>query len=670
MTNPLLQEWTGPFDLPPFAQITDDHFGPALEQGLTEARALFDKIAENPEPPSFDNTIAELERPGLLNRVARVFFNYAAADANPAREALQRDVSPKFAALNAEMVMNAALFARIEALMETRNSLDPDQARVLELYHRQFVRSGARLTGKDRDRLKEVMERLASIGTQFTQNVLQEERAWALQLSKKDVTGLPDFLTDALAAAATARGEQGHTLTLSPSVIEPFLSHSPRRDLRETVHEAWKVRGQQGGETDNADLVAETLALRAERASLLGFESFADFKLDTEMAKTPDAVRDLLMSVWKPARNRFDADRDALTEYLRADGINDDLKSWDWLYYAEKRRQAEFDIDEAEVKPYLSLDAMREAAFGVAHRLFGLNFTPKDITLYHPDARAWEVTRDGAHMGLFIGDYFARPSKRSGAWCSNFRDQSNIDTEIRSVAVNVCNFAKGPEGGPHFLSFDDARTLFHEFGHALHHLLSNQRYPMISGTNVPRDFVELPSQLYEHWMEVPEILSEYARHAKTGDPMPPEMIARLSAAANADQGRETVSYISSALVDLDFHCQDAPKDPLAAEQEALTRIDMPEGFQPRHMAAHFKHVFSGDGYSAGYYSYMWSEVMDADAFSAFQEVGDPFDAELAEKLSRHIYSAGHSDDPARLYTAFRGAMPKVDALLKKRGLAA
>ncbi len=422
-----------------------------------------------------------------------------------------------------------------------------------------------------------------------------------------------------------------------------------------------------GGETDNREICAEILRLREERAQLLGYESFAAYKLETEMAKTPDRVRDLLMQVWEPAKAQAERDAEVLTEMMQADGINGELRPWDWRYYAEKRRQAEHDLDEAEVKPYLSLEAMIEAAFGTANRLFGLEFKELDVPLYHPDCRAWEVSRNGSHIAVFIGDYFARASKRSGAWCSAMRGQAKIPKTQGPVVLNTCNFAKGD---PALLSYDDARTLFHEFGHALHHLLSNVNYESISGTSVARDFVELPSQLYEHWLEVPEVLEKYARHYQTGEAMPPELLEKMLKAANFDQGFQTVEYVASAMVDLAFHEGGAPGDVMAKQLEILENMGMPEAITMRHATPQFAHVFAGDGYSSGYYSYMWSEVMDADAFASFEEEGGAFDEERAKALETHILSKGGSADPEDLYTAFRGRMPGVEALLKGRGLAA
>ena len=668
MTNPLLETWHTPFGVPPFDRIEDAHFAPAMEAALAQGRAAVAAIADNPAPPSFANTIEALElADALLDRVAGVFYNLSGADANPARDALQRDLAPMLSAYASEITNNAALFARIDALWTARDSLglNAEQMRVLYLTHRSFTRSGAALEGAARDRLTAVKSRLAVLGTAFTQNLLADERDWFMQLSEADLDGLPEFVISAAREAGREKGQPGPVVTLSRSLIVPFLQFSPRRDLREKAYRAWAARGMTGGATDNRDITAEVLALRAERAGLLGYPSFAAYKLETEMAGNPQAVRDLLMAVWAPARAQAEADAVKLTAMLHADGINGALEPWDWRYYSEKRRLAEHDLDEAELKPYFQLDAMIAAAFDCANRLFGLEFRPLDVALYHADARAWEVTRGGAHVAVFIGDYFARGSKRSGAWCSAIRSQMKLGGDVRPVVVNVCNFAKG---APALLSYDDARTLFHEFGHALHQMLSDVTYGSISGTSVARDFVELPSQLYEHWLSVPEVLERHARHAVTGAPMPPAVLARLLAAQTYDMGFQTVEYVASAMVDLEFHDGPAPADPMAAEAATLARIGMPRAIGMRHATPHFAHVFSGDGYSAGYYSYMWSEVMDADAFAAFEEAGGPFDADTAQRLERFILSAGGSAEADHLYTAFRGRMPGVAALLKGRGL--
>ncbi len=670
MSNPLLSNWDTPFEIAPFAEISDEDFAPALEQALADHAAQIEQIATNPEPPSFANVIEALETPcRALEQVLGVFFTVAGADSNPRREELQREFSPKLAAHFSAITANKALYARVKAVWEKRDALDltPEQQRVLMLTHRGFVRGGAALEGAADLRMQEIKARLATLGTQFTQNLLADERSWFLELSEDDLEGLPAFVVDAARAAGAEKGCDGPVVTLSRSLITPFLQFSPRRALREKAFRAWAARGANGGDTDNLAIAAEILALRQERARLLGYDSFAAYKLETEMAGTPEAVRKLLMDVWGPAKAQADADAEVLTQMMRADGINGDLQPWDWRYYASKRRQAEHDLNEAALKPYLQLDRMIEAAFACANRLFGLEFAPLDVPLYHPDCRAWEVTRNGAHVAVFIGDYFARGSKRSGAWCSAMRQQAKFPEKQTPVVINVCNFAKGD---PALLSWDDARTLFHEFGHALHQMLSDVTYESISGTSVARDFVELPSQLYEHWLEVPEVLQEFATHAETGAPMPQEMLDKVLGAANFDMGFQTVADVASALVDLAFHDGAAPADPMVKQAEVLAEIGMPDAITMRHATPHFAHVFAGDGYSSGYYSYMWSEVMDADAFAAFEEAGGAFDPERAKALEEHILSTGGSADPAELYTAFRGRLPGVEALLKGRGLAA
>ncbi|MDP2084516.1 MAG: M3 family metallopeptidase [Gemmobacter sp.] len=668
MANPLLSVWDTPFELPPFDAIADDDFAPAFDAGLAQARAAVATIVANPEPPTFANTIEALElAEETLDRVASVFFNLAGADSNPAREALQRDLAPKLAAWGSERALNPALFARVEAVWQARDGLGlaPEQARLLHLVRRGFVRAGAALGPAQADRMKELNERAAVLGTQFAQNLLADERDWFMDLAETDLDGLPDFLITAARDAGAERGRPGPIITLSRSLIVPFLQFSTRRDLRETAFRAWVARGENGGATDNRAIVAETLAIRHERAQLLGYPDFAAYKLETEMAREPQAVRDLLMRVWAPARARAEADAAVLEAMMHDDGINAALEPWDWRFYAERRRKAEHDLDEAALKPYLSLDAMIGAAFDCANRLFKLEFRPLDVPLYHPDARAWEVTRDGAHVAVFIGDYFARASKRSGAWMSAFRGQRRFGRAERPVIVNVCNFVKGD---PALLSWDDARTLFHEFGHALHGMLSDVTYGSLAGTNVARDFVELPSQLYEHWLSVPEVLNTHARHWQTGEPMPADLRDRLLAASTYGQGFATVEYVASALVDMAFHEGAPPADPMVRQAEVLAGLGMPRAIVMRHATPHFAHVFSGGGYAAGYYSYMWSEVMDADAFAAFEEAGGPFDRDTAARLERFILSSGGSAEADKLYLEFRGRMPGPEALMKGRGL--
>lgn len=675
--NSLLTSWNTPFEIPPFDAIKPADFAPAFETALVENRAEIEAIANQEAEPTIENTMDAMEKSGkALDRVASVFFNLSGADTSEDLQAVERDIAPVLAKHSTDVLFNADLFARFEALVANKAafSLSPEQDRVLERYHAMFVRAGARLTGEDRDRMAEINQRLAVITTQFSQNVLKDEADYELILdSEDDLDGLPDFVRAAAAQAAEERGHPGkYAITLSRSIIAPFLQFSKRRDLREIAFKAWSSRGENGGDTDNRALISEIVALRAEKAQLLGFNTFASYKLDDQMAKTPDAVRALLTEVWEPARAQAVVECGKLQDMVRAEGGNFDIEPWDWRYYSEKVRKDEHDLAEEEIKPYLQLDNIIAAAFDTANRLFGVTFEELDgLKLYHPDVRAFEVkNRDGDHVALFFGDYFARPSKRSGAWMSAFRSQEKLSETIHPIIVNVMNFAKSAPGQPTLLTFDDALTLFHEFGHALHGMLSDVTYPFVSGTSVARDFVELPSQLYEHWFSETEVLQKYALHHETGDPMPADLLERLLAAKNFNQGFQTVEYVASALVDLELHLLSGkePFDATEFEKKVLGDIGMPREIIMRHRTPHFAHVFSGDGYSSGYYSYMWSEVMDADAFDAFSEAGDIFDGATAKKLYEHIYSAGGSVDPAELYTAFRGRMPKIDALLRHRGL--
>ncbi len=674
--HPFRGVWDTPFGVPPFEDIAPEHFRPAFESGLAEQRSEIDAIAGDPAEPSFDNTIAALELSGrTLRRVSSVFFNLAGAHTNDAIQAVEREMAPLLAKHRNAIFMNEALFRRVERLYDRRENLglDAEQRRVLDRYRTIFTRAGAQLAPDGKKRLAEITERLATLGTQFSQNVLADEKDFALVLEgEDDLACLPDFLRASAAQAAGERGLPGkHVITLSRSSIEPFLQFSSRRDLRELAFRAWTSRGERGGATDNKTFVAEMVALRAERAKLLGFPTFAHYKLSDMMAKTPNAVRQLLDQVWQPARARAEHEAEALQALVREEGGNFELAAWDWRYYAEKLRQREHAFDEAQIKPYLQLDRMIEAAFHTASRLFGLRFKElHGLPVYHPDVRVFEVQdADGRHVGLFLGDYFGRPSKRSGAWMSSFRIQEKLAGEIRPIIVNVMNFSKGAVGAPTLLSFDDARTLFHEFGHALHGLLSDVTYPLIAGTNVATDFVELPSQLYEHWLSRPEILGRFAVHERTGEPIPEALLEKVLAARNFHQGFATVEYVASAMVDMEFHLLPSVDtlDVTAFEKAALEKIGMPKEIVMRHRTPHFTHVFSGDGYSAGYYSYLWSEVLDADAFKAFEETGDVFDPATAQRLKEFVYSAGYRREPAEAYNAFRGRAPEVEALLEKRG---
>ncbi|MBP0445929.1 M3 family metallopeptidase [Roseomonas sp. SSH11] len=669
-TNPLLSPWDTPFGIPPFDRIRPDHFLPAFEAAMAEHLAEIAAIGADPAAPSFANTIEALERSGrALNRVGSVFSNLSVSLGGEALEALDLEISPRLAQHGMRVSLDPAIFARVDALYRQRESLglEEDQMRVLERTHLGFIRSGAALDGAAKARMTAISERLALLHTQFGQNVVHDEKEWHLSLSASDLYGIPDFLRESMEGAATERGIPGFAVTLSRSLIEPFLTFSARRDLREAAYRAWVARGTHAGEHDNRPLIPEILALRAERARLLGYASFAEFRLADTMAGKPEAAEELLSQVWEPARRKAASERDRLLAVARKEGFEGPLQPWDWRFYAEKVRQADYDLDEAELKPYFLLANMQQAAFDTATRLFGLTFTAiPDAPVYHPDVRAYEVRDASGHVGVFLADPYARANKRSGAWMSSYRDQERLDAPISPIIVNNNNFARSE---PTLLSFDDAETLFHEFGHALHGLLSQVRYPSQSGTSVRRDFVELPSQIYEHWLALPETLRRYALHHETGEPVPDAVIARLLAARGFNQGFATVEYTAAALIDMELHRHAAPEtiDIERFEAAFLQRIGMPAEIGIRHRPAHFQHLFAGGGYAAGYYSYLWAEVLDADGFDAFTEAQNPFDPATAERL-RKVLSAGDTRDPMELYVSFRGRKPSIAPLLRSREL--
>jgi peptidyl-dipeptidase Dcp len=674
--NPLLRPWLTPFETPPFAEIAPDQFLQAFEQAFADHAAEIAAITHDPTQADFDNTITALERSGkLLSKVASVFYALVSAHSNPALLEADKEVSLRMARHWNPIMMNAVLFGRIAQLHENRANLGltGEQLRLLERTYTRFHRAGAGLDDAAKARMAEVNERLAHLGTTFSHHLLGDEQEWFMELTEADCEGLSDSFVAAAKAAADERGLAGKAIvTLSRSFVEPFLKTSPRRDLREKLYKAFIARGDNGNAHDNNATIVEILALREESARLLGYPTFAAYRLEDSMAKTPEAVRGLLERVWKPARERTLRDRDALQGLIVKEGGNFALAAWDWRYYAEKLRQVRANFDDAAIKPYLSLDHMIEAAFDCATRLFGISFVErKDIPVWHPDVRVWEV-RDhaGKHKALFYGDYFARPSKRSGAWMTSLRDQQKLDGEVAPLILNVCNFSKGADGEPSLLSPDDARTLFHELGHGLHGMLSDVVYPSLSGTSVFTDFVELPSQLYEHWQEQPQVLRQFARHYQTGEPLPDDLLRRFIAARKFNQGFATVEFVASALLDLEFHTQpaSASADVRAFEQRELEKIGMPAEISMRHRPQQFGHIFSGDHYASAYYSYMWSEVMDADAFGAFEEAGNIFDPVVAKRLLDDIYASGGSRDPEDAYVAFRGREPEPDALLRRRGL--
>jgi peptidyl-dipeptidase Dcp len=670
--NPFLEVWTTPFGLPPFGRILPEHFPPAFERAAIEESDEISLITTSRETPSFSNTVEAMERSGrLLKRVVKVFFNLNASCTNDALEAIARDWAPKLARHQMGIAHNAELFERIADLhaRRARLGLDLDQLRLIERRYIDFVRSGALLSTEQKRRLSAISERLATLHTLFAQNVLHDEGEWRLVLDEEQLDGLPDFLRTAAAHMGREHGLEGcYVITMARSVVEAFLTFSARRDLRQVVFEAWSRRGEHEGPNDNRPLIREIVMLRAEQARLLGYKNYAAFKLDDSMAKHADVVDELLRRVWDAAKVQVSAERAQLRGLALAEGANTHLEPWDWRYYAEKVRQATYEVDAAEVKQYFVLDNIVSAAFDTAARLFGVSFTKRtDLFLYHQDVQAYEVQdQDGRHVGLFLQDNFSRPGKRSGAWMSSFRVQESFADLVSPIVVNNNNFSKG---NPTLLSLDDARTLFHEFGHGLHGLLSRVRYPTQAGTSVRQDFVEFPSQMFEHWIYEPENLRKYARHYQTGEPIPESLLQRLLESRTFNQGFATVEYTAAALLDLEFHRHPTPDtiDVDQFERDALAAIEMPGEIAVRHRPGHFQHLFAGSDYAAAYYAYLWAESLDADGYQSFREAGNPFDRTLAARL-KTIYSCGDSRDAKELYVAFRGREPTIEALLRQRGL--
>ncbi|MEM1448786.1 MAG: M3 family metallopeptidase [Planctomycetota bacterium] len=678
--NPLLQQWETPFGAPPFDLIRAEHFESAFEVAMERHLVEVAAISSNADAPTFDNTVAALERCGAdLSRVQRAFSALTSSATSDELRAIQTRMSPRLAAHRAKISLDEALFARIDALMEAGEALglDDEQARVLERTHTGFVRAGARLQGPDRDRLAAITEELAGLSTSFSQNVQKSSEAFALVLeTEADRAGLPAAVLGAALQAGVDRGMEGkHVITLARSSFEPFMAFSPRRDLREALYRGWTDRGAGGGEFDNEENIRRILTLRLERARLLGFEDFSAFRTANTMAGTARAAKALLDQVWVGAVAKAHAEEQEVLDVMRREGATHELRAWDWWYYAEKARGALYDLDEDEVKAYLSIDNVLRAQFAVAERLFGVTFEARDdVPTYHPDVRVWEVKdRAGAHVGLFYGDYFARPGKRSGAWMSALRTQQRLDGAVSPLIMNNCNYNKPAAGQPALISLREAETIFHEFGHALHGLLSSVTYPSIAGTSVDYDFVEFPAQIFEHWIRQPEVIQEFALHHETGEPMPLALIERLRAASNATSGFDNVEFIASAFVDLAFHRITDPSvlaklDVDSFEDGVLAQARIPLAIEMRHRSPHFRHSFGGELYASGYYTYMWAGVLDNDGFAAFEEAGDIYDPVLAERLYRNVYSAGNRRPAMKAYVGFRGREPSTAPLLRNRGL--
>jgi len=675
--NPLLAKWEGPYGgIPPFDRVQISLFKPALEAAIAERLAETEKIANDPAPPDFENTIAALERSGhTLTRVTTLYGVWGATMSSPEYQVVEREMAPRLASLLDQIFQNEPLFKRIEAVYNSpaKARLNAEQQRLTWVYYTNFVRAGARLSAGAKKRLSQINQQLAGLYTRFSQNVLAEETDQFLVLKSEDeLAGLPQSLRDAAAAAAETKKQPGTWVIMNTrSSIDPFLTYSDRRDLREKAWRMFINRGDNGGEHDNNAIITEVLQLRAERAKLLGYPTHAHWRLENAMAKTPEKAMELMEAVWKPAVARVHeevADMQALAD---KEGAKIKIEPWDYRYYMEKVRKAKYDLDQNEIKPYLQLEKLREGIFWVAGELFNFNFTPvTNVPVAHPDVRVWEVTDKTSkkHIGLWYFDPYARAGKRSGAWMNAYRTQERVNGEITTIVSNNSNFVKGKPGEPVLISWDDASTMFHEFGHALHGLSSNVTYPLLSGTSVARDYVEFPSQLLEHWLSTPEVLQRFALHYQTGKPIPQELVDKIKRSATFNQGFATVEYLSAALIDMKLHLAgDRKIDPDAFERETLAQLGMPKEIVMRHRTPQFLHVFSSDGYSAGYYSYLWSDVLTADAFGAFVEGKGPYDRAVAERLRKYIFSVGNTVDPAEGYRAFRGRDPKTDALMKKRG---
>jgi len=674
--NRLLAPWTGAYGgVPPFDQVRVEHFQPALEAAMAEQLAEVDKIASDPAPPTFENTLAALERSGrTLDRVGTIFGVYSGTMSTPDFQKVEEEMAPKLAAFSDQITQNEKLFKRIAAVYEARDASDltPEQKRLAWLDYTNFVRAGAKLDPAAKKRLSEINQRLAALYTKFSQNLLADEADYVLFLDKEsDLAGLPDSLRSAAAAAAEQRGQKGKWAVLNTrSSMEPFLTYSDRRDLREKVWRTYYNRGDHGDAHDNNAIITEILKLRAERAKLLGYQTHAHWRLENSMAGTPERAMELMEAVWKPAVARVREEVADMQAVADKEGAKIKIEPWDYRHYAEKVRKAKYDLDQNEVKPYLQLEKLREGMFWVAGQLFGFTFTPVDgVPVYNPDMRVFKVTDpSGTVVGLWYFDPYARPGKQSGAWMNAYRNQERFERPITTIVSNNTNFVKGRPGEPILISWDDATALFHEFGHALHGLNSNVDYPSLSGTNVARDYVEFPSQLLEHWLSTPEVLNRFALHYQTGQPIPPALVQKIEKASTFNQGFATVEYLASALVDMKLHLAgDRTIDPDAFERDTLKALGMPSEIVMRHRTPQFGHVFSSDGYSAGYYSYLWSDTLSADAWEAFTEAGGPYDKAVAKRLRDDVFSAGNTVDPAEAYRAFRGRDPGIAALMRKRG---
>ncbi len=673
--NPLLKKWTGPYGgVPAFNEYKVSDFKPAVQFAIQEKLNEVDAIANNPKAPTFDNTIAALERSGkTITRIFTVYGIYRSNISSPEFSAVDTELSPKFSEFSDKINQNKKLFERIETLYNSKESkkLSGEQQRLIWLYYTDFVREGAKLNNADKEKVAKINKELATLFTRFSQNLLAEEHNQYVALkTEADFDGLPAELKNAAIAEAKERKlDVLGCIANTRSSIEPFLTFSNRRDLREKAFAIFVKRGDNGNANDNNSTLVSILKLRTEKAKILGFPSFAHWSLSNKMAKDPQKTIDLMMSVWKPAVNKVQEDVTEMQKIVDAEGGKFKIEPWDYRYYAEKVRKAKYDLDQNEVKPYLQLENLREGMFWVAGELFNLKFKQiTDVPVYHPDVRVWEVSNKitGKVVGLWYFDPYARAGKRSGAWMNAYRDQQKLDEDVLTIVSNNCNFIKGTANEPVLISWSDATTLFHEFGHALHGLCSDVTYPSLAGTAVARDYVEFPSQLLEHWLATPEVLNKFALHYKTNEPLPQALVDRIEKAADFGEGFATVETISSSLIDMKLHLATGTIDPHKFEKETLDALDMPSEIVMRHRIPQFGHIFSSDGYAAGYYSYLWADVINADAWEAFLEGKGPYDKEVAKRLYDNVFSIGNTIDQEKAYEKFRGRAPKSDALMRAR----
>lgn len=674
--NPFFEAYDTPFEVPPFDKIKNEHFSPAILEGIKQQQAEIDAIVNNPEEPTFANTVEAMEKSGeLLAKVSTVFYNFNSANTNDTLQAIAKELAPEISKHSDNISLNEKLFARVKTIWENKDNLglNGEQQKLLEKTYKSFVRNGANLNEADKEKLRNINSKMSVWSLTFGQNLLAETNAFKMFIDNEaDLAGLPDELKEAAKADAKAAGEEGKWLfTLQNPSIMPFLQYAENRELRKQIWEAYQSRANHDNDKDNKAILVEMANLRREKAQLLGYKSHADYVLEESMAKTSDQVYNLLNQLWTPALAKAKQEKDEMQAIVVADGKDFNIEPWDWRYYEEKLRQQKFNLDEQEVKPYFALDKVQAGVFMVVKNLFGLTFEEiKDIPTYHPDAKAYEVKEaDGTHVGVLYMDFHPRASKRGGAWMTSYRPQQTIDGVRKAPVISiVCNFSKPTGDAPALLTFDEVTTFFHEFGHALHGLLSNVQYRSLAGTSVPRDFVELPSQIMENWATEPTVLKQYAIHYKTGEPIPDELIEKLKNSGTFGQGFATTEYLAASLLDLDYHTQE--KEIVGSandfEKASLEKIGLMGEIIPRYRSTYFQHIFAG-GYSSGYYSYIWSGVLDTDAFQAFKET-ELFNPEKALAFRKEILERGGTDEPMKMYVNFRGSEPKIDALLKKRGL--